>query len=72
MWSSRERYDQTYKMRTSFGKGKKIKILDPDAWRTEHDMRKLFSPFGTRTEQYVKVKRENESEWGDGAKAEIE
>lgn len=26
------------------------------------DMRKLFSPFGTRTEQYVKVKRENESE----------
>ena len=36
------------------------------------DMRKLFSPFGTRTEQYVKVKRENESERGDGAKAEIE
>ena len=35
MWSSRERYDQTYKMRTSFGKEKKKKkTLDPDAWRT--------------------------------------
>ena len=27
-----------------------------------HDLRKLFSPFGTGIEQHVKVKRENESE----------
>ena len=72
MWSSRERYDQTYKMRTSFGKEKKKKTGPRCVKNRADDMRKLFSPFGTRTEQYVKVKRENESEWGDCTKAEIE
>ena len=73
MWSSRERYDQTYKMRTSFGKEKKKKKTGPRCVKNRaDDMRDLFSPFGTRTEQYVKVKTENESEWGDCTKAEIE
>ena len=71
MWSSRERYDQTYKMRTSFGKVKK-KNWPRCVKNRADDMRKLFSPFGSRTEQYVKVKRENESEWDDCTKDEIE
>ena len=37
----------------------------------QSNMSKLFSPFGRWTEQYVKVKRENESEWDDCIKAEI-
>ena len=45
-------------MRTSFGKKKKIGCVKNRA----DDLRKLFSPFGPGIEQYVKVKRENESE----------
>ena len=37
----------------------------------QSNMSKLFSPFGRWTEQYVKVKRGNESEWDDCIKAEI-
>ena len=57
-------------MRTSFGKKKKKKI--GCVKNRADDLRKLFSPFGPGIEQYVKVKRENESEWGDCTKAEIE
>ena len=49
-------------MRTSFGKEEKKKRGHRCVKNRADDMRKLFSPFGTRTEQYVKVKRENESE----------
>ena len=37
----------------------------------QSNMSELFSPFGSWTEQYVKVKRGNESEWGDCIKVEI-
>ena len=53
-------------------KKKKRKIGPRCVKNRADDLRKLFSPFGTGIEQYAKVKRENESKWGDCTKAEIE